>query len=419
MSSYTTLQCTLLCSKMRGQLQLRRVQIITGSLTSSRMRFCSPSTDSPVPMVLIFSSLSLLSETSILNSNLYKDEFDEKWDLPFFNFQTRNPFWLKGNGDLILMDSTGMSLKQEIKRFWPRLSHPICLAECQELALLAGISAIQTNSNYQMKITLLKIDPLKESTQTTMIDLPDNEQVVGIAFDEDQQLLVLAVNEYCPSSGHQKLLKSSLKLANVRSLEYDVVSKQSLQTVLREEELNSPKIYAFRKLEGSNQYCLSMDGIVVCLGLSKSKFKILQKIYGCPGQETKSLIYFPKKIMTVSRSFDEIKMLNFQHALEDQSTDAQTLSASSISELVGSSKTKPIGKILLERGLGKQHRVLFLERLTFQRDHTPSRSIETPRLSTLVVPWGLWSLRGGVSNRTSNFTLLITVRLFLWVGRLG
>lgn len=99
---------------------------------------------------------------------------------------------------------------------------PVCLEESKELSILAGFSLCQ---DLNSTITFLKLDPLGRKNMK-QVRLAQTEEVVGMAFeDRNEHLLVLAVNEYESLNREFPLPRSYLKLANVRALKLEVVSK--------------------------------------------------------------------------------------------------------------------------------------------------------------------------------------------------
>lgn len=255
------------------------------------------------------------------------------------------------------MEASGASVEQEIVGFWPESSTPINLVECSELALLAGLSAIAATSQFKMVLTILKIDPLGQSL-LKKIDLPSSNQVLGIAFEEQgSNLLIMAVNEYSLQEP-ERLLKSYLKLINLRSFKIETIRKDSLSI---SKELS--KIQAFRKLEGGNQFCVSLESVIICLQLVENKFRIVQRIHGCQelGSPSRGIAFFPKKVIMVGDQYDQLHMLNFKESLYELKGENKSLVSESVQSMYGEFKKQPVGALLLHRGLCK-----FLESLTLR-----------------------------------------------------
>lgn len=78
---------------------------------------------------------------------------------------------------------------------------------------MAGLSKERTKRSPIYWISILKIDPFNKNANSN-IKLEGCEEGVGISFEESQNLLVLAYNEYTPGfegPGSRKFKKSYLK----------------------------------------------------------------------------------------------------------------------------------------------------------------------------------------------------------------
>ena len=230
----------------------------------------------------------------------------------------RTPFWIKGNGDLVLFDETGCLIDYDVLGFWSPDCHPQYITETTDRRTVVGISKKKKSKNQ-----IFSILELGSEGEKTLALKPgkDTEEYLGAAFDEEYDLLVLPVNQYENSSRVFPTPKTFLKLAIISNMNVSFISKQALPQAEKQSELG-PKITAFSKLNGFNHFCLSAGNLITCVSLKKKQFSITRRIYGCAGLDTCNLIFLKKKILSVSKNFDGLKMVNFQGEItEDAGED--------------------------------------------------------------------------------------------------